>query len=364
MVSALENFAKTSGEALGVPTPYLIQLEKAIRKGQPENIIFSEYAVGDPPPFEVAQKMYPTLLSKMGAQDSDAMKEAMDEAIKNKASTDKIAELKAKDWTYDAADLIKDTYYLSQKLNDKQRSELSPLASYVWNYKEEKQSFDTDLSSLEKLDYADSHPDFVAGQFLAGEWSDWTEYGNLEIATKVSELATKYNIPLNLIRGFKPDTDGTERFPSDKTLWKSYFDYYDLPGSSYLNMAESQVDAGELPDKYLKEWTEYHKLTTDKAKEAYRKAHKEASKATWRDDYRKANPTFDKWLQEEGGMKALAKKKASTSGGSYQASRSTGSTSTASFGSAPSISRTSTKKISFPKAKMGMSIRAPKAPGI
>jgi hypothetical protein len=130
-------------------------------------------------------------------------------------------------------------------------------------------------------------------------------------------------------------------------------------------MTKAQVDAGMLPDKYFKEWTTYHNLKTDEAKTAFKKGHKEVSKATWRDDFRKANPTFDKWLQEEEGMKALAKKK-STSGGSYSASRVTGGgrSSGMSFGSAPSISRTSTKKISFPKAKMGMRIRAPKAPGI
>jgi len=48
MVGVLEQFVKAGGEVVGAPTPYLVQAEKALRKGQPENLIFSEYALDKP----------------------------------------------------------------------------------------------------------------------------------------------------------------------------------------------------------------------------------------------------------------------------------------------------------------------------
>lgn len=50
LISFTEAVAKVGGEAAGIPTPYFIQVEKAIRSGQPLNLVFSEWALKPPTP--------------------------------------------------------------------------------------------------------------------------------------------------------------------------------------------------------------------------------------------------------------------------------------------------------------------------
>jgi len=45
VVAAIEYFAEAAGQAAGLPTPYFVQLEKAVRKGKPKQLIFSEYSL-------------------------------------------------------------------------------------------------------------------------------------------------------------------------------------------------------------------------------------------------------------------------------------------------------------------------------
>ena len=356
MVSFFENFAKTLGEGLGIPTPYLLQVEKALRKGQPENLLFSEWAMGEPPPLEVAKQLIAKAMSNLGQTD----RAGLDEALKGVTNPDRIAELNKKTWLYDTKSLVRDLRYSTQNLNPKDRTaqNFGSFTEYYWSFEDERDYFYKQVPQDEEDAYLKDHPDFAASQIVIGKWSTIPD---LKTAEAVEATAKKYGIPLPLIPAFQPDTDGTERFPSDKSLWKPYFDYYALPGSSYLNMTQQQVDAGKLPDKYLKEWTTYHALKTDTAKTAFRNAHKEVSKATWRDDFRKANRAFDQWLQQEENMKPLAKKK--TTGSTYQASTPTGAGSRLSFGGAPSRRRASVK-VKFPKARMARSIRAPSAPRV
>jgi hypothetical protein len=47
-VSFLEYFAKTGGEVLGYPTPWLVQVESGIREGDPRQIIFSKWSLQEP----------------------------------------------------------------------------------------------------------------------------------------------------------------------------------------------------------------------------------------------------------------------------------------------------------------------------
>ncbi|MDD4986545.1 MAG: hypothetical protein PHQ43_12350, partial [Dehalococcoidales bacterium] len=47
-IKAVEYFAKAAGQVVGLPTPYLIQIEKAIRDGRPMEFIFSRWALGNP----------------------------------------------------------------------------------------------------------------------------------------------------------------------------------------------------------------------------------------------------------------------------------------------------------------------------
>ena len=45
IIRTSELAAKAIGEFTGLPTPYLVQAEKAIRKGKPKELIFSNYAL-------------------------------------------------------------------------------------------------------------------------------------------------------------------------------------------------------------------------------------------------------------------------------------------------------------------------------
>lgn len=49
VISFVEYMGKTGGEALGYPTPYIIQAEQAIRAGKPLQFLFSAYALKDAP---------------------------------------------------------------------------------------------------------------------------------------------------------------------------------------------------------------------------------------------------------------------------------------------------------------------------
>jgi hypothetical protein len=300
-------------------------------------------------------------ISKLGDTDTEGLKKEL-EGITN---PEKIKEIQAKDWTYGVKKLFSDIRDATSNVDPTQLNEkggFDPIVEYYWDYKKLDDEYNL-LSTKEKAVFVKNNPDYVAGQFMTGGWTSLKDKGSLEIANKVESLAKKYNVQLDMIPAFQKDKDGTEKIPSDKTLWKAYFEYNDLPGTSYLNMSQSQVEAGELPDKYLKDWQTYQSLKTDSAKTAFRNSHKEISKSTWRTDFRKANSAFDKWLQEQEGMKPLAKK--TTTGGTTRVSRSSsGISSNVSFGSSSVPSRTSTILRKMPKPRMSTSIRAPSAPRV
>ncbi len=48
VISMVEDLAKSVGGATGIPTPYLIQIEKAIRNGKLINLLYSDWALEDP----------------------------------------------------------------------------------------------------------------------------------------------------------------------------------------------------------------------------------------------------------------------------------------------------------------------------
>jgi hypothetical protein len=300
-------------------------------------------------------------IGKLGQTDT----EGLNEALKNITNPDKMAEIRAKDWTYDVKALFSDIRENTDNVDPAQLNEkggFDPVVEYYWNYKKLDDEYNL-ISDNQKKEYVKSNPDYVVGKYLTGSWTNLKENGSLEIANQVESLANKYNIPLELIPAFQKDSDGTEKIPSDKNLWKSYFEYNDLPSSSYLAMSKTQVDNGELPDKYLKDWQTYQGLKTDSAKTAFRKSHPEASKTSWRTDYRKANPAIDKWLQEQEGMKPLQASKTTTGGTSRRVSTTSGRASGMSFsGSTPSRNTVALRKM--PKARLITSIRAPSAPRI
>jgi hypothetical protein len=50
VIAMLEYAAKGIGMATGIPTPYLVQVEKALRSGEPINLLYSEWALKDASP--------------------------------------------------------------------------------------------------------------------------------------------------------------------------------------------------------------------------------------------------------------------------------------------------------------------------
>ena len=195
--------------------------------------------------------------------------------------------------------------------------------------------------------------------------TDKSTINSLKAAEQLEAAARQKGIPLNQIKAFslvdEGENIGKQRFPEDKKLWPVYFGFNDLPGSSYLAMSKAQVEAGLLPDKYLKDWQTYQKLKTDFTRDAFRKGHKEAAKGDWRDNFRRANREFDKWLQENKGMKPLppiTPHKLATRKFSPRTA------SVPSFGGISSGGGTARKQVVFKKPRVsgGMSIRAPGAP--
>jgi len=47
LIAATEYFAEAGGQLAGVPTPYMVQAEKAVREGRAAELVFSRYALGD-----------------------------------------------------------------------------------------------------------------------------------------------------------------------------------------------------------------------------------------------------------------------------------------------------------------------------
>jgi hypothetical protein len=177
------------------------------------------------------------------------------------------------------------------------------------------------------------------------------------MALSVAERASKMGVPLADIPSFSLTEKGKERLPSDRNLWKPYFDYYDLPGNGgYLSYTQKQVDDGKLPAQYLQAWQTYQKLKTDFAKDAFRKNNPTLSKDL-KEDFRRKNPSFDKWLvAQEYNQPLKPKTVARVSSG-----RSTIASGVSFSGG---VSSRGTKK-SYPKfkklrIKTGMNIRAPK----
>jgi DNA-binding ferritin-like protein (Dps family) len=55
IIRMVEDLAKFTGEATGIPTPYLIQVEKALRSGKLINLLYSDWALQDPKPDDYSQ---------------------------------------------------------------------------------------------------------------------------------------------------------------------------------------------------------------------------------------------------------------------------------------------------------------------
>jgi len=208
-------------------------------------------------------------------------------------------------------------------------------------------------SSAEADVYLSQNPNVDVAKLI---WDGTTKtIHSVEAARLLKQTTTEYGIPLDVIPAFAKNDKGQESFPLDENLWEPYIGYYDLPGTSYLNMTQAQVDAGMLPDKYLADWNKYQAFKTDTARSAFKRTHKEISKSTWRDDFRRANLEFDKWLQDNKDMKPLPKK----SGGTSTVAPSAPSA----FSGGVSVPRQGTPSIpSFPKPRMSLGIGAPKAP--
>ncbi|KKN00159.1 hypothetical protein LCGC14_1140530, partial [marine sediment metagenome] len=195
-------------------------------------------------------------------------------------------------------------------------------------------------------------------------WGYRTIPSTIEAALQLEADAAKNGIPQETIQAFSLTDKGKERLPSDRELWEDYFDYYDLPGTSYLNMTQNQVDAGLLPARYRKEWETYNKLKTDIAREFYRRAHKRAAYSQWRQDFRRINREFDRWLIDQEYNKPLKRRTARRT--TRRTGRRTAGISVASTGIRGGTRRptraTTVPSFRRPRISRGLSVRAPGAP--
>ena len=324
----------------------------------------------EPTTFEEAKVLIPKAIANLGKKDQTGLDDALRQAEADEASSARIAEIKAKDWPYDITSLRRDIGDAIRGLTEKEIAKLPPIAIAYSEFLTQKDAYE-DLSTKEQKDWLKDNPDFTTNRVF---WSDsgLTTIPDLKTAEAVVALAEKFNIPLKMIPAFQLTDKDKERIPSDRTLWKAYFDYYDLPGTSYLNMTQAQVEAGELPEKHLKDWQTYQKLKNDKVREAFRKGHREASKATWREDFRRKNLEFSKWAEElsnmgqDGeGMKPLPPKVARRRGGVPEPIRLAGAAGGfAEAGISPRRAAVSYPKFKRPRISMAMRIRAPVAPRI
>ena len=313
-----------------------------------------------------ATKKLDEATSLMGKFDQKGLDVALKQAENDNASASKIAAIEAEPRIYDIKSYRRDIGGAIGQLKDDQKAGLSPVVANYFNYSKQKESF-AKLSTKEQEAYIKSNPGFVSQRIF---WGDQVDLPDLKTAEAVAKQAQEFSIELDLIPAFQLTDKGKERIPSDRNLWKPFFDYYDLPGSGgYLSYSKEWVDAGKLPDKYLKDWQTYNALKTDTAKAAFRLGHKEAAKSTWRDDFRRANTAFDQWLISQGSspLKTLSSIIASRRPSTGTPTTRISTASAGSFSGGSSIRRGKAKtypKFKRPSIKMGMSVRAPRAPGV
>ena len=294
--------------------------------------------------------------SKLGNVDQ----EALDAALKDVTNPKKIAEIKAKDWTYDIQSFIRDIRSGTKYLLDQDIDKLEPIVGAYWEFAEQKDEYES-LSAKERLQYVKDNNDFLVSRLLYGD-DGLSTIPDLKTAESLEALAKKYNIPLDMIPAFQLTNKGKERIPSNRNLWKPYFDYYNLPGSGgYLSYSQNQVDEGKLPQEYRQIWENYQKLKTDFAKTAYRNKYKKLT-VNERENFRRANKEFDQWLIEQEYNEPLGKKAVTRRRRASIAKVSV-------FGGTGSIARPRTAKESYPKFKkprvsMAKRIRAPNISGV
>ncbi|KKK62549.1 hypothetical protein LCGC14_3003220, partial [marine sediment metagenome] len=254
----------------------------------------------------VKKQVVERTIANLGGFDQDELDAKMKQAVDDEASPSRIAEIQAGDYLHDITSVRRDIGLAVRYLSEEDIEKLAPIATNYVDFKEQKDEYG-DLSDKEQEQYIERNPIFTTNRLF---WGEITTFPDFPTAKDVAARAEKYDIPLDMIPAFQLTDSGKERIPSERELWKPYFDYYDLPGTSYLNMTQGQVDAGLLPEKYRKEWETYNKLKTDTARGLYRRTHKQAAYSKWRTDFRRANPEFNQWLIDQGYNKPLKRKTA------------------------------------------------------
>ena len=275
------------------------------------------------------------------------------------ASPARIAEIKAGDYLYDITSLRRDMGDAVGNLSEKDIAKLDPIAGNYVDFKARDKEYGL-LSDEEQEQYLERNPIYTTYRLF---WGEIVTFPDLATTRDVAAMAEKHNIPLNMIPAFQPTDKEQERIPSSRELWEPYFEYYDLPGTSYLNMTQGQVDDGQLPEKHRKEWETYNKLKTDTARSLYRRHHKQAAYSKWRTDFRRANREFDQWLVDQEYNKPLKRKTTRRTSRSRRAGIRVSPVSR--FGGGGSVRpRRSTTVPSFrrPRISRGLSVGAPRAP--
>lgn len=308
--------------------------------------------------YDSPETVIPADILKLGRPDQVAQDSALKSAVSSGASASKIAEIQGKQTIYDTASLARD---IAKSSSPDRNQGLPPIAVDYWGFATQKKTYDA-LSTKEQEAYLKTNPGFTTQRLFWGD-SGLTTIPDLKTAQELVTMAEKYGIKLDMIQAFQKTDKGFERIPSDKTIWPSYFQYYDVPGrGGYLDYTQKQVDAGKLPPQYQTTWETYQKLTTDLARTYFRKSHPVESK-DMRTDLRRKNPVLDKWLVDNEYNQPLAKLTSKRIASSSISNKlfSTGGGSRTS--AAPRRTSKALPKFKKIRVKTGMKIKAPSGKG-
>ena len=105
-------------------------------------------------------------------------------------------------------------------------------------------------------------------------------------------------------------------------------------------------------------------MKVDSVRAAFRRGHPEAARSTWRDDFRRANPEFDKWLIDQEYNKPLPPKTARRQVGAGRIITPTASGGFVGGGVSPRRAAIRYPKFKRPRISTAMRVRAPVAPGV
>ncbi|KKN33003.1 hypothetical protein LCGC14_0808040 [marine sediment metagenome] len=150
----------------------------------------------DPKPegIEAAQTTIDEAIGKLGTNQLEKMEKAL-EGVENPA---KIAEIRARDWTYTTKDLGSVINTQTKTLDEDEKYDFfveNDLANYYFNIKHMRDFYYEELTNDEKKAMREQYPDFLYGMIFWGTWQIRTP----QEKSAMEQLARHYGIPLDAI---------------------------------------------------------------------------------------------------------------------------------------------------------------------